>query len=57
MCPIQTSLIDASLLTSEERAWVNSYHDEVLTKLRPILEKQGDTRALKWLEKECTARV
>ena len=51
MCPIQTRLIDTGLLSPDERAWINAYHDEVLTKLRPRVEK--DVRALKWLEREC----
>lgn len=55
MCPIQTKLIDSSLMTPEERAWVNEYHDEVLEKLRPRLA--GDERALRWLEKECAPRL
>lgn len=57
MCPIQAKLIDASLLSEEERAWVNAYHDEVYAKLLPLLEKQGDARAVAWLRKECGARV
>lgn len=55
LCPIQTKLIDPTLMTPEERAWVNEYHDEVLKKLRPRLE--GDGRALRWLEKECAPRL
>ncbi|WFD26778.1 Xaa-Pro aminopeptidase [Malassezia nana] len=55
LCPIQTKLIDPTLMTPEERAWVNEYHDEVLKKLRPRLE--GDERALRWLEKECAPRL
>lgn len=55
MCPFQTKLMDTSLLSPEERAWVNEYHDEVLQKLRPLLA--DDARALRWLEKECGARV
>ena len=51
LCPIQTRLIDTDLLSPSEIAWVNAYHDEVLAKLRPRLEK--DARALRWLEKEC----
>ena len=51
LCPIQTRLIDTDLLSPSEIAWVNAYHDEVLAKLRPRLEK--DVRALRWLEKEC----
>lgn len=57
LCPIQTKLINSSLLNEEERAWVNAYHDEVYAKLLPVLEKQGDERAIAWLKKECSARV
>ncbi|WFD30335.1 Xaa-Pro aminopeptidase [Malassezia sp. CBS 17886] len=57
MVPIQAKLIDGELLSPEERAWFNAYHDEVRAKLRPILEKQGDQRALQWLERECSAQL
>lgn len=55
MCPIQVSLIDASLLTQDEKDWINNYHDEVLAKVAPLLTH--DPRALAWLKKECSARV
>ncbi|SOV06865.1 probable aminopeptidase P, cytoplasmic [Ustilago sp. UG-2017a] len=57
MCPIQVSLVDASLLTKEDKEWLNSYHDEVLQKVGPLIEKVGDERALKWLKSQCSARV
>lgn len=57
MCPIQVSLIDPELLSPAEKTWINEYHDEVLQKVSPILKKSGDERALKWLEKECKARI
>jgi len=57
MCPIQVSMMDASLLSPAEKAWINDYHDEVLEKVSPLLKKSGDERALKWLEKECKARI
>ncbi|MFY9461202.1 MAG: aminopeptidase family protein P, partial [Aquabacterium commune] len=46
LCPIDTRCIDLSLLRDDERAWLNSYHAEVLQRLRPIVS--GD--ALRWLE-------
>ena len=46
--PIQTKLIDVSLLTPAEIKWVNDYHQECLTKLTSKL--QG--KALEWLIKE-----
>ncbi|PWN30845.1 Creatinase/aminopeptidase [Jaminaea rosea] len=59
LCPIQTSLIDASLLSVKEKEWINAYHDEVLKKVGPVLEKQGKDGelGLKWLERECKERV
>ncbi|WVQ80472.1 hypothetical protein IAT38_002577 [Cryptococcus sp. DSM 104549] len=55
MCPIQTSLVEMSLLTEQERTWLNEYHAEVLEKVLPVLREKGDTRAAAWLERECRA--
>ncbi|KAF8120222.1 peptidase M24, structural domain-containing protein [Boletus edulis] len=52
MCPIQTSLINLSLLTLEEKKWLNEYHAEVESKVGPLLEGK-DARALAWLKREC----
>lgn len=57
MCPMQTKLMDAALMSEDEKAWVNAYHDEVLQKLRPLLTRQGDARGVAWLEKECAVRM
>lgn len=51
--PIHTKLVDADLLSTEERAWLNAYHAEVLEKVAPLLK--NDERALRWLTKECQA--
>ncbi|TFK22171.1 putative Xaa-Pro aminopeptidase P [Coprinopsis marcescibilis] len=50
-CPIQTKLIDVSLLTGPERKWVNDYHQETWDKVSPLLS--NDSRALEWLKREC----
>ncbi len=55
MCPIQVSLVDPTLLTQDDKNWLNSYHDEVQAKVGPLL--QNDQRALAWLKKQCSARV
>ncbi|RDB30249.1 putative Xaa-Pro aminopeptidase P [Hypsizygus marmoreus] len=52
LCPIQKKLVDTSLLTQQERTWLNEYHTETWTKVSPLL--QNDQRALKWLERECS---
>ncbi|KAH7332769.1 putative Xaa-Pro aminopeptidase P [Rhizoctonia solani] len=55
MCPIQTKLVDVSLLNDAEKKWLNDYHAEVLEKVGPELSKVGDLRAQAWLKRECAA--
>ncbi|TYZ66493.1 hypothetical protein PybrP1_008001 [[Pythium] brassicae (nom. inval.)] len=50
MAPIQQKLIDRSLLTADEAAWLNAYHQEVRAKLTPLLE--GDAHAYAYLVRE-----
>lgn len=38
LCPIDLEAIDVSLLTSEEKSWLNNYHGTVFEKLSPYLE-------------------
>jgi Xaa-Pro aminopeptidase len=45
LCPIDTRCIDASLLRSDEIAWLNAYHAIVRTRLSPLV----DGAALAWL--------
>lgn len=53
MCPIQSTLVDASLMAPWEIKWLDDYHAEVLEKVKPFLEAAGDKRAITWLEREC----
>ena len=46
------NLIDVSLLSAKEKAWLNAYHAETLEKVAPLV--QNDQRALKWLQRECS---
>jgi Xaa-Pro aminopeptidase len=49
--PIDLSLVDASLLTADERMWLNHYHEWVLRELAPQLSgAQAD-----WLHSACRA--
>jgi Xaa-Pro aminopeptidase len=48
LCPIDVRPIDFALLTAEEKAWLNNYHDSVRTALMPLLNDAADQ---KWLEK------
>lgn len=45
LCPIDTRCIDSRLLSTEERTWLNGYHEEVRRRLFPLV--QG--AALDWL--------
>ncbi len=47
--PIERRLIETSLLSPKERAWIDDYHAEVLRIVGPQLE--GDAQA--WLEAQC----
>jgi Xaa-Pro aminopeptidase len=38
LCPIDLEAIDATLLTAEEKAWLNNYHKTVFEKLSPYLQ-------------------
>lgn len=38
VCPIDLEVIDASLLTPAEKAWLNNYHKTVFEKLSPYLQ-------------------
>lgn len=50
LCPIQTKLIDAKLLTAAERTYLNGYHARVWAELSPLLADDAST--LVWLKKE-----
>lgn len=47
--PIDQSLIDASLLSKDEKKWLNDYHQKVFDKLSPELKPAE----VKWLKKKC----
>ncbi len=48
--PIDLNLVERSLLTIEERTWLNQYHQEVERKVKPLLSDKGD---IQWLEQKC----
>lgn len=45
LCPIDTRCIDTTILSSNEKDWLNSYHAKVLERLQPLTS--GSARA--WL--------
>uniref|UniRef100_A0A1L8E2Y5 Putative xaa-pro aminopeptidase n=1 Tax=Nyssomyia neivai TaxID=330878 RepID=A0A1L8E2Y5_9DIPT len=52
MCPIQTKMIDVSMLTDKERKHLNDYHKRVFETLGPLLKKINDDFTYQWLAKE-----
>lgn len=51
LVPIQTKMIDPSLLTEHEIAWLNNYHADIRTKVGEELKAQGKTEVYHWLLK------
>ncbi len=49
LAPLERELIDANLLTDDERAWVNAYHARVRAEIGPRL----NTDDLEWLKGRC----
>ncbi|KAK7063294.1 Xaa-Pro aminopeptidase 1 [Halocaridina rubra] len=52
LVPIQTKMIDPSMLTEKEINWLNSYHMECREKVGELLLRQGHQEAYNWLVKE-----
>lgn len=50
LCPIDTRLLDVSLLDAGEIAWLDGYHAEVRERLAPLL---GDAADRTWLDARC----
>ncbi len=51
LCPIDTRCLEISLLTQDEREWLNDYHTQVKQRLSPLLEGA----ALAWLDARTAA--
>ena len=51
LAPIQRELIDADLLSSQQREWLNDYHARVREEIAPRLD---DAEVVKWLERSTT---
>ncbi|KAJ2752484.1 hypothetical protein H4S06_003917, partial [Coemansia sp. BCRC 34490] len=50
MVPIQKKLVQAGLLTVEERQWLDQYHASVWEKVSPLLEE--GSHGYEWLKRE-----
>uniref|UniRef100_A0A8R1HUQ0 Uncharacterized protein n=1 Tax=Caenorhabditis japonica TaxID=281687 RepID=A0A8R1HUQ0_CAEJA len=55
LVPIQTSIVDKSLLSQEEIAWLNDYHSRVLNEVGPTLRLAGKSEEYAWLVEACRA--
>jgi len=53
LCPIDTKLIDKTLLLAEEKEWLNNYHRKVYEQLSPFLSDEEQ----KWLRENCRSRL
>ena len=50
LCPYDKKLMDVSMLTAEERQWIDDYHRKVSQNLMPLLE---DEQLRLWLQDKC----
>ncbi|MBR1929191.1 MAG: aminopeptidase P family N-terminal domain-containing protein [Paludibacteraceae bacterium] len=51
LCPYDKTLIDLSMLTAEEKQWINAYHQKVLQIVSPFLSDNHKH----WLQQKCSA--
>ncbi|XP_033340803.1 xaa-Pro aminopeptidase ApepP [Megalopta genalis] len=52
LVPIQTKLLDISLLMDNEIKYLNDYHAKCLNVLEPLLQGPENAQALEWLRRE-----
>jgi Xaa-Pro aminopeptidase len=52
--PIQHKLIVTEMLSDAEIGWINDYHATVCASIAPLLEQQGRSEALAWLQANTT---
>ncbi|HLI17230.1 MAG TPA: aminopeptidase P family protein [Rhodanobacteraceae bacterium] len=50
LCPIDTRLLDLSMLHAEELAWLDAYHATVRERIAPLLDDPVDSA---WLDARC----
>ncbi len=48
--PIDAHLVDETILTTNEKEWLNQYHQEVFEKVSPLLNDEDD---IHWLKEKC----
>ncbi|XP_001599945.1 xaa-Pro aminopeptidase ApepP [Nasonia vitripennis] len=52
LVPIQTTLLNISMLTEEEIQYINKYHSKCCATLEPFLQGPENNEALMWLKKQ-----
>lgn len=52
LVPVQSKLLDPSMLSKEEIEWINGYHEQCRLVVGKLLEETGKDAALKWLLRE-----
>lgn len=50
--PIQTKMIDGSLLNPSEVRYINDYHEQCRKMVEPLLKEMNETEGLEWLQRE-----
>lgn len=51
--PIQTSLVDWSLMAKYEMRWLNEHNKTIQEALEPLLQGDEDAEAREWLKRAC----
>jgi Xaa-Pro aminopeptidase len=51
--PIQTSLVDWSIMAKSEIKWLNEHNAAVQNAVLPLLDEDQDGAAKDWLKKAC----
>ena len=51
--PIQTSLVDWSVMTKSEIQWLNDHNNTVQENLLPMLDADQDQDAREWMKRMC----
>ena len=52
--PISPKLVEPSMLSQAEKAWLNAYNKICFDALSPLLQSPEDATVLAYLKKECT---
>ena len=55
LVPYESHMLVPEILTGEEIAWINDYHEECRNQLSPLLQEGGHHDTLKWLLKKTQA--